>query len=414
MKQDENNTALFVGRQAIYDHNLDVFAYELLYRHSAENRAVIEDADLATSKIITNIFFEIGLENIVGSKPAFVNITGDFFTGNYPLPMSHEQIIFEFLEDIEPTAEVIAGVRSLHERGYRIALDDYLLKQNTLPLLELASFVKLDILAMTDAELEQTVEQLRGYSLKLIAEKVETPAQYRRCRELGFNYFQGYFFAQPDVVQTSTPSINRGLVIGLIARLRDPAASIQEIEHIIAHDAVLSYRLLRYINSATFALRREVDSIRQALMLLGLESVRKWITLILLSQISQNKPRELMTIALIRARMCEILASVQPDLDAGQAFTVGLFSLLDALLDQPMEDLLDQIPLSVSSKLALLNNEGSLGELLKNVVDYERGRWDGLMPHGEAAVSYSSAYLSAVHWADDSSRSLYESLPSVH
>lgn len=407
MHHDKHGKATFIGRQPIYDRGLDVYAYELLHRRGKENQATFTDGDLATSQVIINIFLDVGLENLVGSKPAFINITGDFFTGDYPLPVSHEQVVFELLETIAPDTNVIAGVRRLVAQGYRIALDDYLLRDDTLPLLELASFVKLDVLAMTADELARTVERLRHYPLQLVAEKVETPAHYEMCRALGFDLFQGYFFAHPDVIHTQTTSANRSVVLSLIARLQNPDIELREVEQVIAQDVILSFRLLRYINCATFGLRREVDSIRQALMLLGLATVRNWATLLLLSQIDNHKPRELMTIALIRARMCELLANSDPAIDDNQAFTVGLFSLLDAMLDQPMETLLDQIPLSMPIKLALLDREGELGTLLKTVICYERGEWDSMVLHGVTTIDYNRAYLAAVNWADNSSTALY-------
>jgi EAL and modified HD-GYP domain-containing signal transduction protein len=406
MEYNSDSKGTFVGRQPIYDRALEVYAYELLYRHSSDNRAAFADGDLATSQLIINTFMEIGLENLVGSKPAFINITGDFFSGQYPLPMSHEQVIFELLESIVPDAGVIAGVRRLVEQGYRIALDDYLLQHDTVPLLELASFVKLDVLAMSHDELACTVERLRHYPLRLVAEKVETPAQYTMCRELGFDLFQGYFFSYPDVIHAHTASANRSVVLSLIAQLQNPEIELRQVEQLIAQDAILSFRLLRYINCATFGLRREVDSIRQALMLLGLGTVRNWATLLLLSQIDHHKPRELMIMALIRARMCELLSVTNPAIDSDQAFTTGLFSLLDAMLDQPMVSLLDQMPLSLPIKLALLNREGALGILLGDVIRYERGEWDGLVLQDQVAIDYSSAYLAAVSWADNSSKAL--------
>ncbi len=406
MKQHTHSKGTYVGRQPIYDRALEVYAYELLYRKGNVNHATFSDGDLATTQLLINTFMEIGLENIVGSRPAFINITGDFFTGQYPLPMSHEQVVFELLETVEPTVEVINGVRGLVEQGYRIALDDYLLKRDTLPLLELASFVKLDVLTMPKDELARSVERLRRYDLMLIAEKVETPADYDACRELGFDLFQGYFFSYPDVIQTHTNTANRSVVIRLIAQLQDPSIDLREVETLIAQDVILSFRLLRYINCATFGLRREVDSIRQAIMLLGLATVRNWATLLLLSQFDDRKPRELMTIALIRARMCELLSVTDPRIDAGQAFTTGLFSLLDAMLDVPMENLLDQMPLSLPIKLALQSREGLLGTLLNDVVRYERGQWDGLAERDAVSIDYNTAYLAAVSWADNSSKAL--------
>lgn len=400
MTDDSSTKNTFIGRQPIYDRALNVYGYELLYRDNTVNAAQFTDGDLATSQVIVNTFMEMGLERLVGSRPAFVNVTHDFFVGQRPLPMSNEQVVFELLETAVVDEPLIAGVRALTARGYRIALDDFEPTPETEPLLALASFVKLDVQALDGERLATLVPQLRSHGVELIAEKVETRAEYEQCRALGFDYFQGYFFSRPDVLHTATPSTNRAVVLNLIGRLQDTETDVRELEKIIAHDVVLSYRMLRYINCATFGLRREIDSIQQAVMLLGLDAVRNWATLILASQLADNKPRELTTIALIRARMCNLLAPAR-NIDGQQAFTVGLFSLLDAMLDTPMEELLDHVPLATPIKLALLTREGTLGALLDAVIMFEGGEWSQIPGGNDILVDYNSAYLAAIHWADD-------------
>lgn len=407
MTEPNHIKTTFIGRQPIYDRELNVYAYELLYRDNALNAANFTDGDLATSQLIVNTFMEIGLERLVGSRPAFLNITYDFFSGEWPLPMSNEQVVFELFETIEVDKTLLEGIRGLVDRGYRIALDGFVPAPERTPLLTLADFVKLDVRAADPAQLAAAVNELRDYDLRLIAEKIETHDEYATCRELGFDYFQGYYFSYPDVVHARTPSANRAVVINLIAKLREPTTDARELERLIAHDVVLSYRLLRYINCATFGLRREINSIQQAVMLLGLDAVRDWATLILASQLADNKPRELTTTALVRARMCALLSVVSPRIDSGQAFTTGLFSLLDALLDTPMEELLDQLPLATPIKLALLNGEGELGALVQTVVHFERGEWDSVIRRRDTRLDYNSAYLAAIQWAETTVKQLY-------
>ena len=408
MTAKDHTKATFIGRQPIYDRALNVFGYELLYRDNGLNAANFADGDLATSQVIVNTFMEIGLERLVGSRPAFINITHDFFSGERPLPMSTEQVVFELLETVQVDPTLLDGVRKLVAKGYRIALDDFIPTPQRMPLLELASFVKLDVQALSEKQLAAIVSELRKYNkLGLVAEKVETHDEYARCRELGFDYFQGYFFSYPDVIHAPTASTNRAVVVNLIGKLQDPDTDVRELEKTIAHDVVLSYRLLRYINCATFGMRREVDSIQQAVMLLGLDAVRNWASLILASRLAHNKPRELTTIALIRARMCALLSVTRPGIDSQQAFTVGLFSLLDALLDTRMEELLDHVPLAGPIKFALLNHEGELGELLDIVIHLERGEWQVISEQSDITVDYNNAYLAAINWAEATADQMY-------
>ncbi len=407
MTAKDHTKSTFIGRQPIYDRALNVFGYELLYRDNGLNAASFTDGDLATSQVIVNTFMEIGLERLVGSRPAFINITRDFFSGERPLPMSAEQVVFELLETVEVDATLLDGIGNLVAKGYRIALDDFIPTPERMPLLELASFVKLDVQALPEKQLASIVSDLRKYPPRLVAEKIETHDEYARCRELGFDYFQGYFLSYPDVIHTPTALTNRAVVINLIGKLQDPDTDVRELERTIAHDVVLSYRLLRYINCASFGMRREIDSIQQAVMLLGLDAVRNWATLILASQLAHNKPRELTTIALIRARMCALLSVTRPGIDSQKAFTVGLFSLLDALLDTRMEELLDQIPLAAPIKFALLNREGELGELLDTVIRLERGEWQVIAEQRDITVDYNNAYLSAINWAETTADQMY-------
>lgn len=396
----------FVGRQPIYDSRLELFAYELLYRRDHNNVATFADAEQATSEIIVNTFMEIGLENIVGSRLAFINVTGEFFTGHYPLPMTNEQVVLEVLEDTRPEPDVIEGMRELTERGYQLALDDFVLQPECMQFLDFATFVKLDILALGRDELARVIPTLRKRGVRLIAEKVETLTDYAMCKEFGFDYYQGFFFSQPDIVHAPTNPSNRSVIISLISQLQNPDIDLAKLEQLIAQDTVLSYRLLRYINCATFALRREVESIQQAIMLLGLAAVRKWATLLLMSQSGNEKPQQLAVMSLVRANMCELLSQRLENVSGEQAFTVGLFSLLDAILDTPMVELLDQMPLSMPIKMALLEREGPLGRLIEDVVRYERGDWAELSDKEIRPADYRMAYLTAVRWADESAKLL--------
>lgn len=391
---------VFIGRQPIFDRNNRVFAYELLWRQGNGNAAQVTDGDLATTQVILNALTEIGLDRLVGNQPAFINLTRSFLLGEQPLPELNGRLVLEVLEDIAPDREIIQGIQHLARQGYTIALDDFLYRPELTPLVEQADIIKIDLLAQDEATLREHVAVLQRYPVKLLAEKVETQEEYETCLELGFEYFQGYFFARPHVVQGRRPPTNKLAVLQLLAQLQDPATTDGELEALISQDLSLSYRLLRYINSARYGLSREIDSIRQAILLLGHRTLHQIANLLVMSRI-EDKPLELMMTALIRARMSENLARQLGNQDEAMYFTAGLFSVIDALLDQPMPELLAELPLSEEFKQALLARHGELGEVIGTVVAYDEARWDAAVHPRIGADPLREAYLEAIDWAGE-------------
>ena len=396
---------IFVARQPIYDHHLRVYAYELLFRSNASNQANVIDGDQATSEVVVNSIMDIGLDNVVGRHPAFINMTRGFLTGALPLPLMKEQVVLEVLEDLSPDDELISGLTALAASGYLIALDDFVFRPDLKRLLEIAHIVKLDILALGPDGVSAQVELLRDYPVKLVAEKVETQDELARCQALGFDYFQGFFFCQPDIVTGKRPDGNRLVVLELLAKLQDPAADAADLEKLIARDASLAHRLLRYINSAFFGLRSTVTSIKHALILMGTAVVRQWASLILMVGLADGKPAELLVTGMVRAKMCELIGSADPEIPADQYFTVGLFSILDALMDMPLPEILNDLPLAAEMKSALTDYSGLLGDTLRGVLDYEQGHWERL--DVAAGATYQGAYLSALQWCRNSQQTLH-------
>lgn len=395
---------IHVARQPIYDRSLDVYAYELLFRSNASNQADVFDGDQATSEVVVNSMMDTGLENIVGQRLAFINMTRGFLTGVLPLPLMKEQVVLEVLEDITPDIELIAGLKDLASAGYIIALDDFVFRPELQPLLDIAHIVKLDVMALSPDALSEHVDLLRQYPLKLLAEKVETHEEMVRCKELGFDFFQGYFFCQPETLIGKRPEGNRLIVLELLSKLQNAETDAGELEKLIARDASLAYRLLNYINSAFFELRSTVTSIKHALSLLGPPVVRQWASLILMVQLSDGKPPELLVTGMVRARMCELIGGADPDRSSDQYFTVGLFSILEALMDTPLPEILNALPLSSEAKSALIEHSGVLGETLMNVLDYERGRSDRL--DDATGAIYQAAYVDTLQWCRDSQQTL--------
>lgn len=392
----------FIARQPIYDRDLKVIGYELLYRDSDVNEARIQDPERASSDAILNSFIHIGIDTLTGSGLVFINLPKAFITNSALTPMFREQCVLEVLEDIEATPDVLQGLKRLSQQGFKLALDDFQLTEDTRPLLRWAHYVKVDVLGREREELEKLLAQLRRYPVKIIAEKVETQAMKQLCEELGFDCFQGYFYCRPQMVVRKGVEANKAVVFDLLNKLQQPDVGFDELEALLAHDITLSYKLLRYINSAAFSLRREVDSIKDAIVLLGIDNVKHWVSLILMTRMDESKPLELITTALVRARMCELLADLWHPEVRHQMFIVGLFSVLDALMDQPMVELLDTIILSTPVKLALLDQEGVAGEVYQRVLAYEQMDFNSLAKTPLTPAQWATAYLEAVKWADES------------
>ncbi|RRQ22166.1 EAL and HDOD domain-containing protein [Thiohalobacter thiocyanaticus] len=396
---------IFIGRQPIYDRNLNVYAYELLFRSGLENAAMFADGDHATSRVINNAFLEFGLEKLVGRHRAFINLTRAYLTGEWQLPFPRDRVVLEVLEDIEPDAAVIEAVRELRRSGHTLALDDFIYHDKLRPLIEHADIIKIDLMAIPAGELESHLEQLRGYPARLLAEKVETPEQFNQCRALGFDYFQGYFLSRPQVISGQAVPASGLATVRLLAQLQQPEASAAELESLIAREPGLSHKLLRYINSAFFSLPRRVDSIHQALVYLGHRTIKTWATLLVFCGV-EDKPDDLMTIAMLRARMCQLLAEKAGGPDPEVCFTAGLFSALEALLGMPLDQILAALSLPDPLKAALLHHEGSIGEALHCVLAYERTRWDEARFRGLAPAEITEAYVEAARWADETTELL--------
>lgn len=389
----------FVGRQAILDRQQRTVGYELLFRAAVEDRAVTGDADgtALTAQVVLNAFLEIGLDNVVGDKLAFINATREFLCGAPKLGLPPGRIVIEVLEDITPDAEVLSCVGCLRTAGYKVALDDFVFHEGLAPLVDLADIIKIDLSRLSEAEVGEHVERLRRPGVHLLAERVETLEQFEWCRRLGFDYFQGFFFEKPSVVQGGRRTSNQMTALRLLALLEDPQTPLDEIERAISLDPTLGYRLVRVINSAAFSLRRQVDSLREALVLLGLRRVHAWVALMVLAGLSR-KPPALLETALNRARMCEHLGSRIDPPRAPSYFTVGLFSALDAMLDTPLPQVLAELPLSADVVDALLHGGGTMGRVLASVIAYERGDWDHVGVAQVKDEEIRQAYLDSMAW----------------
>lgn len=398
---------IFIGRQPIYDRKLGVYAYELLFRAAHAKSAEITDGDKATTDVIVNTFLEIGLDNIVSNRLAFINLTRSFFVNEHSISLPKDRVVLELLEDIEADDEVVQGVQRMSGQGYTIALDDFIYHESLKPLVQLADIIKIDIMALDKQVIRDHVIELRRHPVKLLAEKVETQEDLDFCMELGFDYFQGYFFAQPKVIRGQRLPNNRLAILKLLSHLQDPDISPDQLENLIAQDVAYSYRILRYVNSAAFALSRKIESVQQAVIILGLQAIKSWTTLLAMSQVD-NKPTELVVTAMVRGKMAEEMAKRRREECPESYFTVGLFSALDALMDNTMEEILTQLPLADHISNALLHREGDHGEVLNCVLAYERGRWEKIGCTRLTLSEIRDCYLTALQWAGDVCQQLIE------
>ncbi len=389
---------VLVARQPIYDVEMQLYAYELLYRGGREGSNV--NGDQATADVLVGSLLDIGLNNIVGRHLAFVNFTGGMLREDGTFPFPKDRIVVEVLEDITPDPHLIARLRELAAQGHTIALDDFHFGLETRHLLDMAHIVKLDVLNQQPDELARHVADLKHYGVKLLAEKVETAADLDRCQQLGFDYYQGYFFARPNVISADAASPNQMAVLQLLAELNRTDVEMEDLENIIQRDVGLVVKVMSYVNSAFFNTANKLGSLKDAVVYLGMSQIRTLASLLLMATLD-DKPPELMTTALVRAKLCELLASNNSGRAAG--FVVGLFSVLDALLNTPMQSIVSRMHLSDEIAAALLYRSGESGQLLERVLAYEQGDWGAASGaggnEGELAL-IADKYLAALEWAD--------------
>ena len=389
-----------IGRQAIYDARLQLIGYELLFReYGKQNQADFSDGNQATTEVILNTLTEIGTRTLLGDAAAFFNLTEQFLSGEIPLPEMPKNVTLEILEDIPATEANIAGIRRFIAKGYTIALDDFVYNPSLEPFVELAHIIKLDIMAQDREAISNAVNRFKEQRKKILAEKVETYEDFEFCKSLGFDYYQGYFFCKPEVITARTLPVNKLQVVQLLAKLHDPACSAVGLEAEISTDLALSYRLLRYINSVQYYLQKDIDSIKQAILLLGWDNIRSIASLLIMSKIS-DKPLELFKTGLVRAKMCEIIGGHLQPMAKEIFFTAGLLSILDALVDMHMEDVMAQLPLSHELSAALIHHEGVIGSVLNVVSNYLQ---QAIIVENDLISDpeiFTQAFLLSIQWAD--------------
>ncbi len=382
---------VLLARQPILDAASAVHGHELLFRRPDGSGWPIDDEAQATAQVVLAAFADLSLSAVAGSARAWVNVPRSFLLGVDLCVLPADRVVLELLERDEVDDLYVRRVAALVADGYRVALDDFTWRPEVLPLLEHATYVKLDLRELGVAGMAECVELLAPYDVTLVAEKVETADERDACLALGIGLFQGYFFERPRLVR------GRPAPPSALARLRTATglpvdAPFEQVEELVLLDPGLVVRLLRYINSAALGLRHPVASVRQALMLVGTRTVRQWILLLHLGALGAAQPAVLGA-ALVRARLCATLVRDRGPAAADSAFVTGLLSVCDALLERPLDEVVGDLPLASEVRDALLDRRGPLGEVLRTAVDLERGAFP---PHAPEA----GLLLDAVRWAD--------------
>jgi EAL and modified HD-GYP domain-containing signal transduction protein len=393
------DSEILLARQPILDTHQRLFAYELLYR-SEQEKAEFLCGNQASSELLLNYLTAVPDDPCKARVPVAVNFPQELLLNSSLLSLLASTLMIEVLEDVDASTEVIARLQSLKNEGFTIALDDFIYCKEKEALLPLADIVKVDIRQFSKPALAEQVALLRRFNVRLLAEKVETPPEFAYCRQLGFELFQGFFFARPTTVTGRKLSSNKQALLHLLAQIQKEDISLAELGDRVAQDACLSYQLLRIINSAAYGLLRPVDSVQQAVVLLGVNQLQCWTTFLLMARV-ESAPQELIRLLLIRARTCEQVAKKRGSSQAEKYFTVGLFSGVDALLNVNLHSVLTSLPLSEEIQQAILQHSGLWGEVLQQVLLLEAGEWHRMEQHCADLRLLSACYLEAIRWSND-------------
>lgn len=396
----------YAARQPILNRNEDLIGYELLFRDSIDNVFPDIDGDEATSRLIEGSQFNFGLENLTDNKTAFINFTLKTLLQGFPTLLDKNTIVVEILENIHPGKRLLAIVKDLKDKGYTIALDDYIHHPMWRHFYPYIDMIKIDMMTCKTALIEEIITVIKPYPhIKILAEKVESVEVYNEALALGFDYFQGFYFAKPQVVKSKIIPPSEMALIELLSEISQNDIALNRITKIFERDINLSYKLLRYSNSAAFLRKNKISTIKQALIVLGTNEIKKMLSLLFAAQVSTNKPKELLRLALSRARFLELLAIQNKHKeDTSMAFLTGMMSLMDAILDESMQSVMQTLPLSDVIKVALLNDEGVLAQYLNLIKFYERANWsaaDEIITELNLGNSVPDLYYEALSWANE-------------
>ncbi len=365
----------YVARQPIFDREEKVFGYELLFRDGLAN-AFSGDTDEASRATLDRSLL-MGLDVLCDGRRAFVNCTKDTLVKGLVTLLPSTTTVVEILEDVPPDPDVVAACQSLKEAGYMIALDDYVANDPREPLAEIADIIKVEMALTTEEQRIALIKRYGPWRCRMLAEKIETHRDFLRAREIGFVYFQGYFFRRPEMLNTRDMPANRLHYLRMLQEVSKPELNISALERLIKVEASVCYRLLRYLNSSMFGFKSEIHSVRHALSMLGEREVRRWVRLVAAVGAGQEKTSDLVLSALVRGHFGELLSPRVPHGES-DLFLLGLLSLIDAMLEMPMAEVLDRVPLDHETKAVLLGQPSVLRPVYQLMLAHESGEWEAV------------------------------------
>ena len=394
---------IFLARQPIFDLKENLVAYEILYRSGNLNEFDGTEGDEATKEVIINTFQTFGIDSLTNGVPVFINFTENLICNETATFFPKELLVVEILEDVEPTLPVIEHSKKLKKEGYKIALDDFENRLEYGPLVELADIIKIDFMKSDKKEIEGILKEFKGYKLEFLAEKVETREEFEYAKKLGFKYFQGYFFSKPEIVQSKKILPIKVNYIQLLNEMNKEELEFDRIGKIISRDLSLTYNLLKLVNSSAFGFRYRIQKVQHALAGLGEIEIRNWIHLVILNDMGQDKPDELTRLSLIRAKFSELLAlETKYKSQSDDMFLLGLFSLLNVILEKPLEFILQELPMSEMIKEALLYKTGKAAIIYNTILAYEKGQWDKVAEYAEKLdidpKKIMMSYMNSLSW----------------
>jgi EAL and modified HD-GYP domain-containing signal transduction protein len=396
---------VFIGRQPIMDVKQHIIGYELLFRHSAEaNEAVFEDELKACSSVLVNTMGDMDVQWLLGDKLAFINVNEAMLMSEFIELMPPQRTTLEILRTVIAGEAVIERCRALHKLGFKIALDNPHLSTQLEPLVEFANFIKIDTISVTKQEASKLFQKYSAPNIQMVAEKIETLEQFDTYKEIGFRRFQGFYFARPETFTAKVINPSFDSVLNLLNLVTQDSDNI-EIENGFKRDAALSFKLLRYINSVGFGLSCEIQSIQHALTILGRKQLYRWLTLLMVTAGENSTPPALMKTSITRGRLTELLGEGYFDKhDRDNLFIVGVFSLLDAILKMPMDQVLEKIQLPENVSEALLNRGGVYGPFLQLTEACEGADNKRILELAELlqydANKVNECHIAALAWAE--------------
>lgn len=397
---------IFLARQPIFDRNKNVIAYELLFRNGYENAYNGADGNEATLQVIANSFYEFDFKSVSSDKKVFINFTEKLITEEIATILSNDDVVIEILENIEPTDEVLNACKKLKAKGFILALDDFVFDKKYTELIKLIDIIKVDFMISDGIERKKIFNLLKiNKNIEFLAEKVETIEEYEEALALGYSYFQGYYFSKPIIMSANSISSNKYTALEILKLVNQKDFEFSKLESLILKDVALSYKLIKMLKSSAYCIKNEMNSIKYAITFLGEKEIVKWLYVILLNDLKGESTNELIKVSLQRARFSELICKANCySQKAFSAYMVGLFSVMDAILNCPMEVIIKDLYISEEVKDGLTKEGNIINSILKLAISYEKGDWEETGEYAKKLNvdinSIPEIYLETLKWTD--------------